>query len=255
MVNKIFTIVADDEPLARKKLAFLLGKESDVLLLAECSCVEQTVSEVNTKKPHLLFLDIEMPDGNAFEALERIDPESMPVVIFTTAYDTHAVRAFEANVLDYLLKPFDEVRFRKSLDRAKLDLTNRKRSNTSSGLMNSMDILSSTLKQKLVFRAGGRMLFVNPSEIDWVEAASNYIRLHVGSSSYLVRTTIREVETRLDPEQFMRIHRSVIVNADRIKEMKACNSGEFMVTLSNGKVLPASRSYRENIDSLLQDII
>ena len=254
-MNKISVVIADDEPLARTKLTLLLEKEPGMSLLADCSTVAETISAVNAKRPQLLFLDIQMPDGDGFEALEKILPDAMPAVIFTTAYDTHAVRAFEADALDYLLKPFDEVRFHKSLDRAKSYLADQRSLSGVSGLMRSIDALASGRRQKLVFRAEGRMVFLNPGEIDWVEAASNYIRLHTSISSYLVRSTITEAEARLDGGRFARIHRSVIVNVDKIKELRACNSGEFIVTLTTGKMLPASRGYRENIEGLVQKII
>jgi two-component system LytT family response regulator len=256
-VAKLEVIIADDEPLARKKLSLLLQNDPEVRLVGECSTVQQTVDAVNAEKPDLIFLDIQMPDGDGFLALERIAPDAMPVVIFTTAYDQHALRAFEAHALDYLLKPFDETRFVKSLARAKSYLAAASSAQTVAGLIDSLGALSHSRHQseRLVFRAEGRVVFLNPSEIDWIEAASNYVRFHVGAASYLVRSTIGETEARLDRKQFVRIHRSVIVNADRIKEVKACNSSEFMVTLTSGKELPASRGYREKIERLLEKML
>jgi two-component system LytT family response regulator len=256
-VAKVEVVIADDEPLARKKLSLLLEKDPEVCLVEECGTVQQTIEAVNGKKPDLLFLDIQMPDGEGFLALEKIAPGAMPVVIFTTAFDQHAVRAFEANALDYLLKPFDETRFVKSLGRAKAYLAATASAGAISGLMDSLGALANgrVHPERLVFRAEGRMVFVNPCEIDWIEAASNYVRLHVGAGSYLVRSTVGEAEARLDAKRFVRIHRSVIVNGDRIKELKACNSGEFIVTLTNGKQLPASRGFRENIEKLLNRML
>lgn len=256
-MSKVQVIIADDEPLARKKLTLLLQKDPEICLVEECGTVQQTVDAVNGKKPDLLFLDIQMPDGDGFLALERIAAEAMPVVIFTTAYDQHAVRAFEANALDYLLKPFDETRLIKSLGRAKSYLSAASSAVTMSGLIDSLGALARGRPQseRLVFRAEGRMVFLNPAEIDWIEAASNYVRLHLGTTSYLVRGTVGETEARLDRKRFVRIHRSVIVNVDCIKEVKACNSGEFMVTLTHGKQLPASRGYRENVERLFEKML
>jgi len=255
-VPKLEVIIADDEPLARKKLRMLLVKDAEVCIVKECGTVQQTVDAVNAKRPDLLFLDIQMPDGEGFAALERFTPEAMPVVIFTTAYDQHAVRAFEAHALDYLLKPFDEGRFRKSLARAKSYLAATSSAQTLSGPIDSLGpVADAKRRERLVFRSEGRMVVLNLSEIDWVEAASNYVRLHVGGASYLVRSTVAETEARLDPRRFVRIHRSIIVNVDRIKELKACNSGEFIVTLTRGKQLPASRGYRQNIEELFQTML
>lgn len=254
---KVQVIVADDEPLARKKLSLLLERDLEICLIEECGTVQQTVDAVNGKRPDLLFLDIQMPDGDGFLALEGIAPYAMPVVIFTTAYDQHAVRAFEANALDYLLKPFDEMRFMKSLGRAKSYLAAASSAQTVSGLVDSLGALTHgrPRSERLVFRAEGRMVFLDPTEIDWIEAASNYIRIHVGKDSYLVRSTVGETEARFDRKRFVRIHRSVIVNVDCIKEVRTCNSGEFMVTLTHGKQLPASRGYRDNVERLLEKML
>ena len=252
-MNKIRTIIADDEPLARKKIALMLDPHSEVEVLAECGNVRQTVEAVHKHKPALLFLDVQMPDGDGFQALEKISPEASPVVIFTTAYAEYAISAFEANALDYLLKPFDEPRLMKSLLRAKAHLTTVSRAETAGRLLDSSSLARepAAASDRIVIKADGRIVFVNLSEIDWIGAASNYVRLHVGASSYLVRNTLSETESKLDQNRFVRVHRSIIVNVDRIREIASCNSGEFIVTLTNGKELPASRSYRENLEPLL----
>jgi two-component system LytT family response regulator len=252
-MNRIRTIIADDEPLARKKLGLMLAGDTDVQILAECANVRQTVEAIHKHKPTLLFLDVQMPDGDGFLALERISPEEAPVVIFTTAYDEYAIRAFEANALDYLLKPFDEPRLMKSLVRAKAHLLTISRAETACRLLDSASLSAkpASESERIVIKADGRIVFLNLSEIDWIEAASNYVRLHVGASSYLIRNTLSETEAKLNPTRFVRMHRSIIVNVDRIKELSPCNSGEFIVTLTNGKELPASRNYRENLEPLL----
>jgi two-component system LytT family response regulator len=249
----IRTVIADDEPLARQKLALLLSADPGVQVVAECANARQTVEAIRKHKPAVLFLDVQMPDGDGFLVLERISPELAPVVIFTTAYDEYAIRAFEANALDYLLKPFDEPRLMKSLLRAKSHLITASRADTARQLLDSTSLGAEKTPEpeRIVIKADGRIVFLNLSEIDWVEAASNYVRLHVGGASYLIRNTISETETKLDKHKFVRIHRSVIVNVDRIKELSPCNSGEFIVTLTNGKELSASRNYRENLEPLL----
>ena len=252
-MKKIGAILADDEPLARKKLSLLLENDREVEILQQCANVRQTVEAVNTVRPALLFLDVQMPDGDGFEALSQFKPEAMPYVIFTTAYDQYALRAFEANALDYLLKPFDEARFAKALQRAKTQIALAAEASTASTLVNSLKTLAQERggRDRFVIKTEGRLLFLKLAEIDWLEAASNYVRLHVGPASYLTRSTMGEVEQKLAGSRFIRIHRSIIVNSDRIKEVRPCNSGEFIVTLSDKKDLPASRGYRENLEPLL----
>jgi two-component system LytT family response regulator len=253
MTKKITAVLADDEPLARKKLSLLLESDGEIEMLGQCANVRQTVDAVNTLRPQLLFLDVQMPDGDGFEALGRFKPEAMPYVIFTTAYDQYALRAFDANALDYLLKPFDEGRFRKALQRAKSQMALADQASTAAALVNSLKSLAKerSEKDRLVIKTEGRLLFLRLAEIDWLEAASNYVRLHVGQTSYLTRSTMGEIEQKLAGKQFVRIHRSIIVNVDRIKEVRPCNSGEFIVTLADKKDLPASRGYRENLEPLL----
>jgi two-component system LytT family response regulator len=224
-----------------------------VEILPQCANVRQTVDAVNTIRPALLFLDVQMPDGDGFEALSQFKPETMPYVIFTTAYDQYALRAFEANALDYLLKPFDEARFAKALHRAKTQIALAVEASAASALVNSLKTLAQERggRDRFVIKTEGRLLFLKMAEIDWLEAASNYVRLHVGPASYLTRSTMSEVEQKLAGSRFIRIHRSIIVNSDRIKEVRPCNSGEFIVTLSDKKDLPASRGYRENLEPLL----
>jgi two-component system, LytTR family, response regulator len=252
-MSRIRAILADDEPLARKKLSLLLASDSEVEVLRQCTNLRETVESVNTLRPALLFLDVQMPDGDGFEALSRVKTEAMPYVIFTTAYDQYALRAFDANALDYLLKPFDEGRFAKALDRAKTQIAMAEEVSTATALVNSLKTMATERigRERFVIKTEGRLLFLKLGEIDWLEAASNYVRLHVGAAEYLTRSTMSEVEQKLAGSRFIRIHRSVIVNADRIKEVRPCNSGEFIVTLVDKKELPASRGYRENLEPLL----
>jgi two-component system LytT family response regulator len=255
--SPVRAIIADDERLARKKLRILLDSEPEVQVVAECEDGRQTVSAIHAHLPDLLLLDIQMPDLDGFQVLGEISPAQMPVVIFTSAYDQYAIRAFEAHALDYLLKPFDQERLHHAIERARselrksgdreithriLDLLSRVRSETPS---------VSELDDRLVIKAKGRVIFLNLDEIDWVEAAANYVRLNVGKESYLFRETISRTSERLNPNHFIRIHRSTIVNVRKIKELIPVNSGEYIVVLKTGKELSCSRGYRAALQRVI----
>ena len=250
-------IIADDERLARKKLHILLESEPEVQVVAECEDGRQTISAIHAHLPDLLLLDIQMPDLDGFQVLNEVPPGEMPVVIFTSAYDQYAIRAFEAHALDYLLKPFDQERLHHSIERACsevrksgdreithriMDLLSRVRSETRSG---------PEPEGRLVIRAKGRVIFLNLDEIDWVEAAANYVRLNVGKEAYFFRETISRIAERLNPNLFIRIHRSTIVNVRKIKELIPVNSGEYIVILKTGKELSCSRGYRAGLQSVI----
>jgi two-component system LytT family response regulator len=255
----IRAVIADDERLARTKLRVLLDSEPKVQIVAECESGRQTVSAIRAHLPDLLLLDIQMPDLDGFQVLGEIAPAEMPVVIFTSAYDQYAIRAFEAHALDYLLKPFDQERLHQALERVLpelrkavdsevthrlLDLLSRVRTETRSGVEPD---------DRLVIRAKGRVIFLNLEEIDWVEAAANYVRLNVGKESYLFRETIGRTSERLNSNQFIRIHRSTIVNVRKIKELIPVNSGEYIVVLKTGKELSCSRGYRAALQRVVDD--
>jgi len=250
-------VIADDERLARQKLRIFLDSEPEIQILAECENGQQTVSAIRTHHPDLLLLDIQMPDLDGFQVLSEISGAQMPVVIFTTAYDQYAIRAFEAHALDYLLKPFDQERLHQALERARAEV---KKSGDREITHRIMDLLSrvksesasaSGPEDRLVIKAKGRVLFLNLDEIDWVEAAANYVRLNVGKESYLFRETISRTAERLNPNHFIRIHRSVIVNIRKIKELIPVNSGEYIVVLKTGKELSCSRGYRAGLQRMI----
>jgi two-component system, LytTR family, response regulator len=252
------TIIADDERLARRKLRILLDLEPEIQVVAECHDGGQTLSAIRTCRPDLLLLDIQMPDLNGFQVLNEIPPAEMPVVIFTSAYDQYAIRAFEAHALDYLLKPFDRGRLHQAIERARFEL---RKSQDREITHRIMDLLAQVRSEKqpvpvfdgrLVIRTKGRIVFLNLEEIDWVEAAANYVRLNVGKESYLFRETISRTSERLNPNHFIRIHRSMIVNVRKIKELIPVNSGEYIVVLKSGKELSCSRGYRANIQHLIE---
>jgi two-component system, LytTR family, response regulator len=250
-------IIADDEQLARQKLRLLLDSEPEVKVVAECQNGEQTLSAIRTCRPDLLLLDIQMPDLDGFQVLSEVSPTDMPVVIFTSAYDQYAIRAFESHALDYLLKPFDQDRLHQALERARFELWKAKDREITNRILELLSRVDSKQQpapefdSRLVIKTKGRIVFLNLDEIDWVEASANYVRLNVGKESYLFRETISRISARLNPNRFIRIHRSVIVNAGKIKELIPVNSGEYIVVLISGKELSCSRGYRANVQHMI----
>jgi two-component system LytT family response regulator len=252
-------VFADDERLARKKLQLLLESEPQVIVVAECQDGKDTVSAIKSFAPDLLLLDIQMPDLDGFKVLNEIPPPQMPVVIFTSAYDQYAIRAFEAHALDYLLKPFDQGRLHQAIERARLELLNSNNRQITNRLLELLSQMKSGTastppepQNRLVVKAQGRVVFLNLDEIDWVEAAANYVRLNAGKESYLFRETISRTSERLNPNEFIRIHRSTIVNVRKIKELIPVNSGEYVVVLRNGKELSCSRGYRAILQRMIE---
>lgn len=248
---KLRAIVADDEPLSREKLRFLMEKETDIDIVAECSGVEDTVAAIRNHRPDVLLLDVEMEGGSGFDVLRAIPNTELPIVIFTTAYDSYAIQAFEAQALDYLLKPFDHDRLHRALERARSEVAKSARGAINENLVNLLAARKANAEKRLIIKSGGRVVFIQLDEIEFIEAAANYVRLFVtGKNAYLFRESIGRMADKLDSTQFIRIHRSYIVNIGKIKELQPCNNGEFMVALRNGKELPCSRFYRHALESL-----
>ncbi len=251
------TIIADDEQLARAKLRILLESEPCVDVIAECHDGAHTLAAIRANHPDLLLLDIQMPDLNGFQVLSELAPAEMPIVVFTSAYDQYAIRAFEAHALDYLLKPFDQHRLHQALERVRFELQKSKDHEITNRILQMLSRVNSDKQDppaydgRLVIKTKGRIVFLNVDEIEWVEAAANYVRLNAGGESYLFRETISRVSERLDPNCFIRIHRSVIVNSRRVKELIPVNSGEYIVVLKNGKELSCSRGYRSNVQYMI----
>lgn len=245
------TLIVDDEPLARERIRTLLRDEPDIELIGECADGKEAVSAIQGKNPELLFLDVQMPEMDGFAVLEAVGPERVPAVVFVTAYDRYALRAFDVHALDYLLKPFDRERFHKALERARAQVGERGK------LGDRLLALLKDIKEepkrpeRFVIKSAGRVFFLRADEIDWVEAAGNYVQLHVGSTTHLMRETMGGLEARLDPEKFVRIHRSAIVQVDRLKEMRPAFHGDYIVILQDGTRLNLSRSYREKLQALL----
>jgi two-component system, LytTR family, response regulator len=252
-MKKIKALIVDDEPLARERLAGLLEPLEDVDLVGQCRDGEEAVIAIHDLAPDLVFLDIQMPGMSGFDVIDAIGTDRMPLVIFVTAYDQHALRAFQVRALDYLLKPFDRERFTDALQRARKQLERDETGDIGRRLLALVKDLrrDQPRSDRLVVKSGGRLFFLRTDEIDWVEAAGNYVRLHVGSASHLLRETMAAMEARLDPEKFFRIHRSRIVNIDRIQELQPWLNGEYAVMLRTGARLTLSRGYREKLQERL----
>jgi two-component system LytT family response regulator len=247
------TLVVDDERPARDKLKILLAEEPDIKVVAECGNGAAALKALIELKPDLLLLDIHLPDVDGFSLLKALPASQLPVVIFTTAYDQYAIKAFEANALDYLLKPFDHQRLREALHRARLAVTTQNDRILTDQLLRIFQITrQAPPSRRLLIRAGGRVVFLAYDEIEWIEAAANYVRVHSGKVSYMLRSSIGSIAEKLPNEQFVRIHRSIVVNARMIKELQPCNSGEFIVVLRNGKELSCSRGYRAGLQRLIE---
>jgi two-component system, LytTR family, response regulator len=248
----IRAVIADDEEFARRKLRALLNEVDRFEVVAECHGGQEAIAAVRNHRPELLLIDIQMRDLDGFSVLEAIDVDPPPITVLTTAQDRYAARAFEANALDYLLKPLDEERLRQTLTRVQTELEKRqarilaKRMNNTS---TETTLVPDSLRggNRLVIKSGGKIVFLDLSEVDWIEAAANYVRFHVGKDSYVFRAGIGDISSRLNHAKFIRIHRSAIVNVDKIKELQPCNTGEYMAILKNGKELPCSRTYRETL--------
>lgn len=228
-------MIVDDEPLARSNLAVLLRLDPEIEVVSECASGVEALAEIRSAKPDLVFLDVQMPECDGFDVLELLGKDLPPAIVFVTAYDQYALRAFEAGALDYLLKPFDNARFDLALERAK------QRIKLGRDLPQKLD--------RLAIKSAGQVAFVKLSEIDWIEAADYYACLHVGSTTHMLRRSMSELEAELDPAAFCRIHRSSIVNLDRVRGLKLSEDGEYDVLLESGARLRLSRRYRKQLQS------
>jgi two-component system LytT family response regulator len=245
-LKSLRVLVIDDEPPARRKLLMMLATEPDIEVVDQAANGIDAVAAIEKLKPDAIFLDIQMPGMNGFEVLEAIEIEPMPLVVFVTAFDQHAVKAFEVHAADYLLKPFDRTRLQNCLSR----------------LRDARESMDSKLKKlleefrprdyltRVIVKSRGRVLFLNVDDVDWIETSANYVELHSGRNSYLLRETLQSLETRLNPRQFARLHRTIIVNIDRIRELQPWSHGDFIVILKDETKLRMSRRYRENLSSV-----
>jgi two-component system LytT family response regulator len=258
--KKIKTLIVDDEPIARRTIRDLLVPDPEIEIIGECSSGSEAVKFIRKKLPDLLFLDVQMPGMNGFEALERIEHEQIPAIVFVTAFDQYALKAFEMHALDYLLKPFTDKRFEEALRQAKTHVELREINRLSQSLLTllgdqvgreSPALKRKSLLTRFMIRSGGRVAFIKAHDVDWIAADDYYIKLHVGSKSHLLRVSMNELEEKLDAKTFLRIHRSAIVNLDRVKELQQNPNGEYVVVLKDGTELKLSRSRRERLEQLL----
>jgi len=244
----IRALVIDDEPLAREMIREMLEGDPQVEIIGEWRNGRAAVEAINSTIPDLIFLDIQMPEMGGFEVLESLH-EHKPYVIFVTAYDQYAVRAFEVHALDYLLKPYDQERFTTAWQLAKARILEKQTSQRDQHILALLEELKAGPRylERLVVKSEGRVFFVDIDELNYIEAEGNYVRVHSGGKSHLLRETISGLESQLDPKKFLRIHRSAIVKIDRIKELQPWFHGEYHVILENGKQLTLSRNYRANL--------
>ncbi|HLH52069.1 MAG TPA: LytTR family DNA-binding domain-containing protein [Verrucomicrobiae bacterium] len=249
---KIRTILADDEQLGRERLRQLLSGEPEIEVVAECADGQEAAAAIEKHSPDLVFLDIQMPELDGFQVLESMPAEEAPVIVFVTAHDKFALRAFEVHAVDYLLKPFDRDRFKKALARAMDRVKQRGKTEPMGAQQAVLAHLRPPQKplERLAVKTGGRVIFVKLTDIDYIEAAHNYVELHVDKQSHLLRETLNSIEARLPEDKFVRISRSVIVNIDRIKELQPMFYGEYTVTLHNGARLTLSRRFRDKLARL-----
>ncbi|MFA6456400.1 MAG: LytTR family DNA-binding domain-containing protein [Bacteroidota bacterium] len=245
----IRAIIVDDEPLAREKVQLFAKDETDIEIVDICSNGHEAITSYQKLKPDLFFLDIQMPEMNGFDVLKHITTHPLPGIIFITAFDEFALRAFEFHALDYLLKPYDRERFHKAVGHARETILSRSQSEVTTeqikALLESVKSAPAAL-DRLVVKTNGKIIFLRMEEIDWMEAAGNYVKLHVGNESHLVRETMNKLEEQLHPQKFIRIHRSTIINIEKIKELQPYFNGEYKVILQNNTQVILSRGFREN---------
>jgi two-component system LytT family response regulator len=251
----IKTLIVDDEPLARDRVKRFLRDETGIKIIGECGNGEQAITFIRENSPDLVFLDIQMPEKNGFEVIKSLNGNALPTVIFVTAYDQYALQAFDVHALDYLLKPFNRERIHRAVARAREHIEHKRMGSLDERLASLIADLKTEKKylERLVVKSVGRVFFLKTDEIDWIEAAGNYVKLHVGRESHMIRETMNGIESKLDPDKFLRIHRSTVVNIDRIKELHPMFSGDYTVLLRNGTELALSRNYRERFLELFEN--
>jgi two-component system LytT family response regulator len=248
-MERIRTLIADVERPARSRLVELIEREPDLEVVAEARDGLEAVEAVEKHQPDLLFLDIQMPERDGFGVLRDLGPEQTPVTVFVTAYDQYAVKAFEARAFDYLLKPYSDERFEAALAHARSYLQDRRQPEFQAKVSEMLE--PGEPLERIVLKSAGRVTFLDVADIDWIEAAGVYVTLHVGTKERLYRSTIGQLQDRLDPKRFVRIHRSASVNVLRIRELRPVGHGEYSVILDSGKELKLSRSHRRNLEEWL----
>ena len=256
-------VVVDDEELARRGIRSRVQRMDGLTIARECENGRAAVEAIRTGAPDLVFLDVQMPGLDGFDVIDAIGAEAMPVVIFVTAYDQYALRAFDAHALDYLLKPIDEERFREAVERARTRVAEREAGAFGEQLAalvadigaNASDDAPSQITDRFVIKTGGRVTFVDAADICWIEAAGDYVRLHTAEKTHLLRETMSGMEDQLDPERFLRIHRSTIINTDCLKELRPYGNSEYIVVLNDGTELKQSRTYRDALSEFFDGAV
>jgi two-component system LytT family response regulator len=247
-------VVVDDEPLARRRLARLLKKDASIEVVAQCAGGRAAVEEIRQRRPDLVFLDIQMPDLDGFAVVEAIGPEQMPAVVFVTAYDEYALRAFDVHAVDYLLKPYDEERFAIALARARARTEGRASAGTDEARLRALlrEMVAAAAPasrpryaERLAVRSSEATRIIQVADVDWFETYGNYVRVHAGRAAYLIRTTATQLMEELDPHRFARIHRRYLVNLDRVVEIQPWFGGDAVVVLRDGTKLRLSRFYKD----------
>jgi two-component system LytT family response regulator len=250
----IRTLIVDDMPLARQRLKRHLRKEPDITIVGESTNGAEAVAAIESIKPDLVFLDVQMPEMDGFQVVETVGIGNMPAVIFVTAFDQFALRAFEVHAIDYLLKPFDEERLQRTLARARKIIQEPENENLDERMRKFLEDFRSEPKhiKRLAVKNAGRTIYIHVDEIDWIAAAGNYLELHIGKKTHLIRERLTALEPKLDPERFVRIHRSTLLNVERVKEVHPLFNGDQIVILKDGTELTLSRTYRESFINILE---
>lgn len=250
---RIRSLIVDDEPLARARIRELLERESDIEVVGECADGQAAVRDIAAMVPDLVFLDVQMPALSGFGVLERLGTGPLPCIVFVTAYDAYALRAFEVHALDYLLKPFDRERFQRALQRVRDTLQHRKTGEVDRRLQELLAELAEGKRYltRVVVKGDGASVLIQAGDVDYIESAGNYVRLHVGAERFLLRETMAALEESLNPAQFVRIHRSTMVNLDRVRGFEPYFHGDYVVRLHDGRTLTLSRTFREKVEERL----
>lgn len=247
----IRTLIVDDEPIARRGLALLLSREPDIEIAGEAASGSEAVELIEAQSPDVVFLDVQMPELNGFEVLENLDMPRLPIIVFVTAHDEFAIKAFDVEAIDYLLKPFDRERFAVALDRVRRHLKARDQDDLQGRMKNLLERYRPGTLERLIVRDAGRMFFLPIDEIEWIEAAGNYVRVHSGKTSHLIRHTITALTDRLPAADFLRVSRSAVVHLRRVREVQSLFNGCFVFVLPSGARVESSRRFRAQITAAL----
>jgi two-component system LytT family response regulator len=249
----IRTLIVDDEELARERIRTLLADDATIRVVEECANGTQAVRAIETHSPDLVFLDVQMPEMDGFQVLRTVGPHRVGAVVFVTAFEKYALRAFEYAALDYLLKPFDAERFAQVLERARAHLQDRRPDQLRRQIEGLLEALDHRPVERLLVRESGRIEFVRTREIHWIEAQGNYVKIHTVRGSHFVRRSMKEIHHRLDPSRFLRVHRSTIVNVDSIQTLRPLSHGEYEILLRDGTRTTSNRKFKDELERRVAD--